>query len=61
MGSSRTDHIRIVVGVDPAIPYTAVRASRGKQTLEETVSSYYEQGRINHVGTFPAIEDQMCD
>ncbi|ABE51379.1 Hypothetical protein Mbur_0384 [Methanococcoides burtonii DSM 6242] len=47
--------------VDPSIPYKAVRASRGKQTRAEPISSYYEQGRIHHVGTFPALEDQMCD
>ena len=21
----------------------------------------YEQGRVRHAGTFPALEDQMCD
>lgn len=47
--------------VDPAIPFKSVRASRGKQTRAEPISSYYEQGRIHHVGTFPALEDQMCD
>lgn len=47
--------------VDSSIPYKAVRASRGKQTRAEPISSYYEQGRIHHVGTFPALEDQMCD
>jgi phage terminase large subunit-like protein len=47
--------------VDPSIPFKAVRASRGKQTRAEPISSYYEQGRIHHVGTFPYLEDQMCD
>jgi len=47
--------------VDPSIPYQAVRASRGKQTRAEPISSYYEQGRIHHVATFPALENQMCD
>lgn len=47
--------------VDPGIPFKAVHASRGKQTRAEPISSYYEQGRIHHVGSFPALEDQMCD
>jgi phage terminase large subunit-like protein len=47
--------------VDPAIPFKSVHASRGKQTRAEPISSYYEQGRIHHVGSFPALEDQMCD
>src|SRR6516162_4585245 len=45
--------------VDPNIPFTAVRASRGKVTRAEPVSALYEQGRMHHVGTFPQLEDQM--
>ena len=47
--------------VDKNIPFTAVHASRGKTIRAEPVSSLYEQGRIHHVGTFPELEDQMCD
>jgi predicted phage terminase large subunit-like protein len=46
--------------VDPAIPYEAVRASRGKVTRAEPVAALYEQGRVHHVGGFPDLEDQMC-
>jgi predicted phage terminase large subunit-like protein len=45
--------------VDPAIPYTAVHASRGKLTRAEPVSALYEQSRVHHVGSFAALEDQM--
>lgn len=47
--------------VDRNIPYTAVHASRGKAIRAEPVAALYEQGRIHHVGTFPMLEDQMCD
>jgi phage terminase large subunit-like protein len=47
--------------VRPTISYEAVRASRGKQTRAEPVSSVYEQGKVHHVGTFPLLEDQMCE
>jgi phage terminase large subunit-like protein len=47
--------------VDRNIPFTAVHASRGKAIRAEPVAALYEQGRIHHVGTFPALEDQMCD
>jgi len=47
--------------VDPNIPFTAVRASRGKVTRAEPVSALYEQGRMHHVGTFPQLEDQMTN
>lgn len=47
--------------VDRNVPYTPVRASRGKEIRAEPVSSLYEQGRIHHLGTFPELEDQMCE
>lgn len=42
------------------IPFTAVHASRGKQTRAEPLSALYEQGRVHHVGTLAKLEDQMC-
>ena len=47
--------------VDPNIPFTAVRASRGKVTRAEPVSALYEQGRMHHIGTFVQLEDQMTN
>jgi phage terminase large subunit-like protein len=47
--------------VDRNVPFTAVHASRGKAIRAEPVAGIYEQGRIHHVGTFPQLEDQMCD
>ncbi len=46
--------------VDPAVSYRAVHASRGKAVRAEPVAALYEQGRVRHVGAFPALEDQMC-
>jgi phage terminase large subunit-like protein len=46
--------------VEANIPYTAVHASRGKLTRAEPIAALYEQGKVHHVGTFPALEDQMC-
>lgn len=43
------------------ISYAPVRATRGKLMRAEPVSSFYQQGRIHHVGTFPDLEDQMCN
>jgi len=45
--------------VDPNVPFTQVRASRGKVTRAEPVAALYEQGRVHHVGAFPQLEDQM--
>lgn len=41
------------------VPVKLVRATRGKYVRAEPISALYEQGRVHHVGTFPALEDQM--
>jgi phage terminase large subunit-like protein len=46
--------------VDPSVPFTAVRAARGKAARAEPVAALYEQGRVHHLGAFPQLEDQMC-
>jgi predicted phage terminase large subunit-like protein len=46
--------------VDPDVPFTAVRASRGKVVRAEPVAALYEQGRVHHLGQYPQLEDQMC-
>lgn len=46
--------------VAPNVAYKAVHASRGKAIRAEPIAALYEQGRIHHVGTFPELEDQLC-
>lgn len=46
--------------VDPGVPIKKLHASRGKFTRAEPVAALYEQGKVHHVGYFPALEDQMC-
>ena len=43
------------------LPITAVHASHGKWARAEPIAALYEQGKVSHVGAFPALEDQMCD
>jgi hypothetical protein len=50
----------VIHQVDPAVPVQLVHASRGKQTRAEPVSAISEQGRDHHVGSFPALEDELC-
>ncbi len=45
--------------VNKQVPFTAVHASRGKQTRAEPIANLYEQGRFHHVGSFPELEDQL--
>lgn len=45
--------------IDRTMPFTAVRASRGKQIRAEPISSLYEKGFAHHTGVFPELESQM--
>lgn len=47
--------------IDNNLPVTKVRATHGKWVRAEPVAALYEQGRVSHVGRFPALEDQLCD
>lgn len=45
--------------VSRRVNYRDVIASRGKAIRAEPVAALYEQGRVRHVGTLAALEDQM--
>lgn len=49
----------VIAEVDPGAPVRAVHATRGKILRAEPVAALYEQGRVRHVGCFPALEDEM--
>lgn len=51
---------KIIRTVDPNVPFTPVRATRGKYVRAEPVAAMYEQGRIHHHGVFEELERQMC-
>lgn len=51
----------VINEVDSGCAVTPVRATRGKRLRAEPVSLLYVQGRVRHVGAFPALEDEMCD
>lgn len=48
-----------IQSVRPGVPVIEVHASRGKVTRAEPIAALYEQGRVSHVGTHAALEDQM--
>ncbi len=57
----------VISQVDPRVPVKLVHASRGKQTRAEPISALYEKSpdgskppRGHHVGTFPLLEDELC-
>jgi phage terminase large subunit-like protein len=47
--------------VSPGLPVRMVRATRGKFLRAEPVAALYERGLVAHAGTWPELEDQMCD
>jgi hypothetical protein len=46
--------------IDANVPLRTVHASRGKIVRAEPVSALFEQGKVSLVGSFPALEDEMC-
>lgn len=50
----------VIRTADPKASVKLVTASRGKAVRAEPVAALYEQGRVSHVGAFPALEDQLC-
>lgn len=51
----------VIKGVDPDVKVIKVRATKGKWIRAEPVAGLYEQKRVHHIGSFPTLEDQMCD
>ncbi|WP_428981318.1 DNA-packaging protein [Methylopila jiangsuensis] len=55
------DMVRAVIAqVDDGVPVVAVRATRGKWLRAEPVAALYAQGKVRHVGAYPALEDEMA-
>ncbi len=50
----------VIRQADGTIAYRPVRATRGKAVRAEPVAALYEQGRVHHIGAFPALEDELC-
>ena len=48
-----------VQSVRPGVRFKEVTATRGKWVRAEPIAALYEQGRVSHVGSFPALEDEM--
>ena len=46
--------------VVPDVRVKMVRATRSKRVRASPFTVAYETGRVHHVGSFPALEDQMC-
>lgn len=57
-GGAMVHHV--IKTTEATVPYKEVTASRGKVARAEPVAALYEQGRVSHVGSFPELEDQMC-
>jgi phage terminase large subunit-like protein len=51
----------VIREVDASVPVKEVRATRGKWLRAEPVAALYAQGRVRHAGTFPELEDELCD
>lgn len=50
---------KVVRSVRSGIPFSPVRATRGKMIRAEPIAALYEQGRVHHVRAFPELEIEM--
>ena len=50
----------LLTGLNSAMSFKAVRASRGKIIRAEPVAALYERDLVHHVGRFPDLEEEMC-
>lgn len=50
----------VIAQVDATVPVKLVHASRGKATRAEPIAAIAEKGHDHHVGSFPALEDELC-
>jgi phage terminase large subunit-like protein len=50
----------VIVAIDPSVRIKKVNATRGKHVRFEPLGGRYERGEEHHVGTFEALEDEVC-
>ena len=58
-GGEMVEHV--IRTIDKNVSYKSVHASRGKVVRAEPISAQYERNLVHHVGSFPELEDQMCE
>lgn len=51
---------QVLAATGMRVPIRSAVASKGKAARAEPVAVMYEQGRVHHVGTFAALEDQCA-
>ncbi len=58
-GGDMVEHTIRTAGGD--VSYSNVNATRGKAVRAEPIAALYERGKVHHVGTFPHLEEEMCN
>jgi phage terminase large subunit-like protein len=51
----------VVQSVRPGVSFRKLTASRGKVQRAEPISALHEQGKIRFAGSFPELEDELCN
>lgn len=46
--------------IEGSPPVTLITSSRGKMVRAEPIAAQYEHSKVHHVGTFAALEDELC-
>jgi phage terminase large subunit-like protein len=50
----------VIAAIDPTVPVSPVRATRGKRLRAEPVAALYAKGRVRHAGPFGPLADQLA-
>lgn len=50
----------VIRNMSPEVSYKDVTASRGKYLRAEPIATFYERGKVHHVGRYNKLEDEMC-
>jgi phage terminase large subunit-like protein len=54
--------VSLTIATIPGAPKVElIHATTGKQARAEPIAAMYEQKKIHHVGSFPQLEDELCN
>lgn len=60
-GGDMVEHVIKTADGGKRVHYKLVTATRGKAVRAEPVAAQYERQRVHHIGSFPRLEDEMCE
>jgi phage terminase large subunit-like protein len=60
-GGDMVEHVLKTADGGEGVRFRLVNATRGKAIRAEPQAAQYERLRVHHIGSFPRLEDEMCE